>query len=893
MLPERHNRPKSGLPVERIWGNSRRFKLLSLVYLLCRQRGIPFGVSLGNAAGCDDGLAMPILEILKGARAGQQCELNGKEVVVGRLTTCDIVIPDETVSRQHARFFRGENGWYVEDLQSRNGTFVNGARIDRPVLLRGNDYVMLYDLPLRFRDAPANRGGAAWTERGAETETTPIEPQNLRPLDGPVTFETVAEVDIREALGQHPGVRPETKLQAVLQITRDLGGSMELDQVLSRILDTVFRVFPQADRGYILETLPDDPTRLTPAAIRHRDGAAGTGTLSPINRAIAQQVLSQKKAILSNEPIATGKHDNSIFDVPMRSIMGAPLLGPSRNPSGILWVDSDDSERRFDREDLDLLACIGILAGQAVEYANRESARFRAVVNTAADGIVTIDATGTIESVNPAVERLFGYERQELIGQKISRLIPYLDVERITSEFAEVAETKDSLSAGTGWEVSGRRRNGTEFPIHLSIGEFELDGRRCFTGIVQDITARKAAEEELLRLNETLELRVEQRTGYVKLLQDVAVIANKADTVEEAYAETLDRIRQFMHWPAGHVFVRTDTRRKTFVDSGIWSIQSGHRFEDLQAASAAHEFSPGMGLVGRILETRRALWIPNLADDPDFTRTSEAATAGVYGMMWFPVLLGEEVVAVFEFFSSEPVPCNDALLEVMAHVGTQLSRVVERRRLQSELIDAVWKQQRQFGQELHDCLGQELTGIRMMAESVKWRLQSRNEPEAELAAELIELIRAAHQRVRQLSKGLFPVEVFAHGLMSALEELAEQVSHQCAVDCRFECNRPVDVKSNETATHLFRIAQEAANNAVTHGRAEHIRISLSQNDGHVELRIADDGVGFDSARGKQREGMGLRIMRYRANVMNAALSIEPGPERGTVVTCLVEPRHES
>ncbi|MEX0718441.1 MAG: PAS domain S-box protein [Planctomycetaceae bacterium] len=835
------------------------------------------------------GWRMPILEILKGARAGEQCELNGKEVVVGRLADCDIVLPDETVSRRHARFFRDGDRWCVEDLQSRNGTFVNGSRIDRPIELVGDDYILLYDLPLRYRDAPSEKRKLARDERLAAAHVG-----GERALSTPVTFETVAEVDIREAIGPPAGVRPETKLQAVLQITRDLRGSMDLEQVLPRILDTVFRVFPQADRGYILQTAADDETRLIPSAIRRRDGSTGAGTLSPINRVLAQHVISGGKAILSSEPGPPGNHEDSIFDVPMRSIMGAPLLGPSRNPSGIIWVDSDDGERPFDREDLDLLACIGILAGQAVEYASREGVRYRAVVNTAADGIITIDETGTIESVNPAVGRLFGYERSDLVGQSVGRLIPFLNGPFAAQAIAQAFDAGESPTTRVGREVVGRRKDGTEFPMHLSVGEFTLDGRRCFTGIVQDITARKAAEEALLRLNETLELRVEQRTGYVKLLQDVAVIANKADTVEEAYAETLERIRQFMHWPAGHVFVRTaDPKRDAFSDSGIWSLQSGHHFEDLQSASAAHEFLPGMGLVGRILETRRALWIPNLADDPKFTRTAQTVAAGVHGLMAFPVLLGDDVVAVFEFFSAEPEPANDALLEVMAHVGTQLSRVVERRKLQAELIDAVWRQQRQFGQELHDCLGQELTGIRMMAESLKWRLQSRTAPEAQLAEELIGLIREAHHGVRQLSKGLFPVEVFAHGLMAALGELAEQVSRQCDLDCRFECEEPVDVKSNETATHLFRIAQEATNNAVNHGEAQHIRISLAEDDGRVALRIADDGVGIDPRRGERPEGMGLRIMRYRAHVMNAKLSIEPGSERGTVVTCLVEPRHET
>jgi two-component system CheB/CheR fusion protein len=244
------------------------------------------------------------------------------------------------------------------------------------------------------------------------------------------------------------------------------------------------------------------------------------------------------------------------------------------------------------------------------------------------------------------------------------------------------------------------------------------------------------------------------------------------------------------------------------------------------------------------------------------------------------------VVAVLEFFSKKVERATREVTDVMLHVGTQLSQVVERGRLQRELIDAVWDQQRRFGQDLHDSLGQELTGIGMLANSLARRV-SETDAAAGTVKELQAMIRQAKSTVRRLAKGLFPVEVDAEGLRAALEELASTTAERCQVAADFVGPRDVRVPDNEVATNLFRIAQEAVTNAVNHAGPSRIEISLENRGSQLVLGVSDDGCGLPPDHAGAT-GMGLRIMRYRAASIEAPLTITGRDGGGTCITCTLD-----
>jgi PAS domain S-box-containing protein len=208
---------------------------------------------------------------------------------------------------------------------------------------------------------------------------------------------------------------------------------------------------------------------------------------------------------------------------------------------------------------------------------------------------------------------------------------------------------------------------------------------------------------------------------------------------------------------------------------------------------------------------------------------------------------------------------------------------LERDAVQREVLEIAAREQRQIGQELHDGVGQELTGLGLMAQSLAQRLPEAA-AEKRVALRLLAGLDRVHQQVRVLSRGLIPVHVESRGLVAALDDLAAQTAEASGVSVTAECPEWVGLPDHATATQLFRIAQEAVSNAVRHGRPRHIRISLLAEPNGLRLRIKDDGVGM-RAGPEQGAGLGLRIMQYRAGQVGGDLQIGPAHGGGTVVSC--------
>jgi len=185
---------------------------------------------------------------------------------------------------------------------------------------------------------------------------------------------------------------------------------------------------------------------------------------------------------------------------------------------------------------------------------------------------------------------------------------------------------------------------------------------------------------------------------------------------------------------------------------------------------------------------------------------------------------------------------------------------------------------------LHDSLGQHLTATAFASQVLKEQLEGKSLPEAASARQLVKMVEEAIALTRTIARGLQPVEVEAEGLMNGFQELAGSVSERFNVSCEFECREPVLLHDAARSTHLYRIAQEAITNAIKHGKAKFINISLEKTEEALTLTITDDGVGLPE-NALKGEGMGLRIMAYRAGMIDATFKIERLSESGTRVTC--------
>jgi len=210
--------------------------------------------------------------------------------------------------------------------------------------------------------------------------------------------------------------------------------------------------------------------------------------------------------------------------------------------------------------------------------------------------------------------------------------------------------------------------------------------------------------------------------------------------------------------------------------------------------------------------------------------------------------------------------------------------ITEREQLEKALLNISAREQRRIGQDLHDGLGQHLTGIAFMAKVHESKLAEKDVADAADAAKIVRLVNEAIHKTRELARGLLPVVSDAQGLMSALQLWAVEVEDLFGVSCRFECETAVLIHDDAMATHLYHIAQESVNNAIKHGHARHILIRLTAEDGKGMLLIKDDGAGIAQNRGNN-QGMGLHIMNYRAGMIGGVLEVAPDPAGGTSVAC--------
>lgn len=207
--------------------------------------------------------------------------------------------------------------------------------------------------------------------------------------------------------------------------------------------------------------------------------------------------------------------------------------------------------------------------------------------------------------------------------------------------------------------------------------------------------------------------------------------------------------------------------------------------------------------------------------------------------------------------------------------------VAEVKSLQKQVIDIGDKERQKIGHDLHDDLCPHLIGIEGLGTVLKRKLEKKALPDAEQMGTINELLKEAINKSRQLARGLCPVHLVDHGLVAALHELTNRVRSIFSVECTFICEADILISDNTVATHLFRIVQEAVNNAVRHGHSSKLLIRMTAENGRLCLTIADNGIGV--IEDGEKTGMGLRIMAFRAKMIQALLEIRDGEEGGTVV----------
>ncbi len=225
----------------------------------------------------------------------------------------------------------------------------------------------------------------------------------------------------------------------------------------------------------------------------------------------------------------------------------------------------------------------------------------------------------------------------------------------------------------------------------------------------------------------------------------------------------------------------------------------------------------------------------------------------------------------------------DAKGNLISTRGSVLN-ITDRKRLEKEFLNIIERERRRIGQELHDSIGQRLTGIEFMTDVLEQKLSDKSLQEAPYAAKITAIVKETTARVRDLAKMLHPLALSETNLKLALEELAATTGSLFNISCTFRCDKFVAPNGISVAINLYRIAQEALTNAIRHGKAKNIHIELASNRDRSMLTVKNDGLDFPEVLDKNK-GIGLKIMEYRADMIDGSLNIHRGLSGGTIVTC--------
>ena len=256
-----------------------------------------------------------------------------------------------------------------------------------------------------------------------------------------------------------------------------------------------------------------------------------------------------------------------------------------------------------------------------------------------------------------------------------------------------------NASHGAGAE-SARRLLPLAFTVPFTVGWIALAGVRLgvfdhefamtFAVIIMIliwvplIFWNAATSNQLDALRRTAEGFARRESGFLQLLQTITVASNEAATVDEALSSSIKHVCAHTGWPVGHVFLLSEDGPPRFVSSKLWYAKNPDKVKKFQAATAARDFAPDEGLPGRVYMSGTPTWVRDVTQEPWFSRSNEALEEDLHSCFAFPVLADQKVAAVLEFFSGDAVEYDAQLLEIMGHIGTQLGRVVERKRSENE-----------------------------------------------------------------------------------------------------------------------------------------------------------------------------------------------------------------
>jgi len=423
---------------------------------------------------------------------------------------------------------------------------------------------------------------------------------------------------------------------------------------------------------------------------------------------------------------------------------------------------------------------------------------------------------------------------------------------------------------------------------------------------------KNKADETLQTARDFLETSVEERTAKLRevnqrlnseadsaqLVKAIAIASNETMAINDTLYFCIERVCKFAGWPLGHLYLAAEKPAFGLIPTEIWHVGDPGKFDVFQKITGDTPMQAGVGLPGRVLASGEPEWIIDVTKDLNFPRARLAENIGVRAGFAFPILIGREVVGVMEFFSTKAAEPDKEMLAIMSQIGTQLGRVLERKRAldQSEIsqeqlrnlyhrLQQIREEERtRTAREVHDHLSQLLTTIKLELSLLDKKLAQYGPGIKESIQQLLEMSDDAIQSVQGIAMDLRPPILDDLGLAEAIEWQVREFKTRTGIHCQFLDQMNGFELDLERSTTLFRIFQETLTNIVRHSQATRVSVKLHVCKENIILEVQDNGCGITAEQIQNLRSLGLLGMRERAMVWGGYVNIEGDSKGGTRVT---------
>ena len=468
----------------------------------------------------------------------------------------------------------------------------------------------------------------------------------------------------------------------------------------------------------------------------------------------------------------------------------------------------------------------------------------QAFLDSPYDAACIVDEDGRFEYINPAFTVICGWNREEILGKGFMRMFP-------PDRHGVVLERWNEVLHGIGGQYETEVLTGSGELRTLIMSQWRMIVGDVLKVVVtaKDITAERLAEKEQEKLRSQLEDKVRQRTAALveinaRLSRSEAALARAQSTARVGSWEW-DMSRRRPEWSL-----------EMFRLHGLDPEKGAPTIEELLNQIHPADRDGVMAMTREVLEK-----------------------GGTFHCEYRIVKADGAIVEVLAGARVDPVVPGRP-----RGVSGTLQDITERRRMEREIVEASRHEQQRIGRDIHDSLGQELAGLAMMAKALENQIRKTDPKLVPRASEISKLAGVAATRARDIAHGLSPVDIDAEAFSSELQRMTERVRDLYGIACGFSVIGDDRVYDNAVATHLFHIVQEAVTNAIKHASPSLITVELRSGEEGV-VTVVDDGSGIRQPPDGTCQGIGLRIMRHRADIIGARLSVVPLPGGGTRVAC--------